>query len=123
MSKEVTISCSLAYSDSNGVADSLQVATGTYSVTTKVMQRGTVSVPTTAAALNLGNVTALGWIMLINKDPTNFVTLLTGTGGIVFAKLWPGLPAGPFFFGSGVTAPFIKSDTAVCIVDYLLISI
>ncbi len=122
MSSEVTVNLQLQYSDSNGVADSLQLANAHYSVTTKVISHGVVSVPTTAAALNLGNVTALGYIMLINRDPTNFVTLLTSTGGVVFAKLWPGQGA-LFYFGSGVTAPFIKSDTAVCIVDYLLISI
>lgn len=122
MSKEVTINLQLQYSDSNATADSLQLANATYSVTTKVIAHIAAVAPTTAAAMNLGAVSSLGYICIINRDPTNFVTLLTGTGGVVFAKLWPGQGA-LFFFGSGVTAPFIKADTATCQVDYLLLSL
>lgn len=122
MSKEVTINFQLQYGDSLGVADSLQLANASYSVTTKVIARVPGIAPTTAAALNLGGVTSLGYVAIINRDPTNFITLLTGTGGVTFAKLWPGQGA-LFFFGSGVTAPFIKADTAVCQYDCLLLSV
>ncbi len=122
MSREVTINMTLAYSDSNATADSLQLANGSYSVTSKIIAHITAVAPTTAAAMNLGAVTSLGWILIVNRDPTNFVTLLTGTGGVVFAKIWPGLGQ-LFFFGSGVTAPFIKADTATCQVEYLLLSV
>ncbi len=122
MSREVTVNMTLAYSDAAGTADSLQLANASYSVTSQVIAHIKAVAPTTAAALTLGGVTSLGWILIINRDPTNFVTLLTATGGTVFAKLWPGQGA-LFFFGSGVTAPFIKADTATCPVDYLLLSV
>ncbi len=122
MSREVTVNFQLQYSDSNGSADSLQLANAIYSVTTKVISRFTAVAPTTAAAMPLGSVASLGYVAIINRDPTNFITLLTGTGGIVFNKLWPGQGT-LFFFGSGVTAPFIKADTATCQYDCLLLSV
>jgi hypothetical protein len=122
MSREATINLQLQYSDSDGTSDSLQLANGSYSVTTKVIAHIKATAPTTAAAMNLGSVAALGLVLIINRDPTNFVTLLTGNGGAVFNKILPGLGT-LFYFGSGVTAPFIKADTAPCLVDYLLLSV
>lgn len=84
----------------------------------------------TEEAIQLGEVSSLGWGIVVNLDPTNFVTIrLPGTGasndGI---KLKPKdsdgnyFGAGPFLFGPDVTAPYAIADTAACDIKFLICS-
>ena len=123
MANEISLTGTLAYSDSEGTVESLQTPANLQaSVATKQILRTKISAPTTAGAIPLGNVAALGWAMFANRDATNYVELLTGTGGVAFARIYPGCTAGPFYFGSGVTAPYIKANAAPVQVDLLICS-
>lgn len=121
MADELTISASLAYADSEGADELLAVADVTPNVSTKKYAKFKQSVGTSEEALGLGEVTSLGYCLVINRDETNFVQLRTGTGGTYFAKLLPGEVA-LFRFGSGVTAPFVIADTAAYQIEVFLIS-
>lgn len=74
-------------------------------------------------AIFLGEVSSPGWFFAQNLDETNFVKVLTGTGGVAFAKLRPRTTSqvGHFCllpFGPGVTAPYWQADTAAVRVQY-----
>lgn len=112
MANSLTVGGSLKYAGNN-----INIAVAVQSLVVSVAGNGleslaSVTVPTTAGAIPLGTVASPGgWLFVLNKDVTNFMTILTGTGGIAFAKLLPGefclLRLAP-----GLTAPFWKADTA-----------
>lgn len=121
MSNELTLNASLAYSDSEDSDVSLEIADLILSVVTKKFTRFKQNVGTSEEALVLGEVSSLGYIMIVNRDETNYVEIRVSTGSTKFIKLKAGEFA-IFRFGSGVTAPYIIADTAACQVDVLLIS-
>lgn len=122
MSLELTLNATLAYEDSTDGETSLQVTDKQVTLTTVKYTQLRQSIGITEEALVLGEVTSLGWIMVINRDLSNFVNLKVATSGAIFAKLFPG----EFCFlrlGSGAQAPFLIADTAPCVVEFLLISV
>ena len=121
MANLATWSVALSFQGANGVLSKPLVVSGTDAPSGSGFGSGVLVVPiTTAAAIPLGGLTGLGTIAIVNRDPTNFITILTGTGGVVMAKLNPGkamlLPT-----GSGVTAPFWLADTATCLAEILFL--
>lgn len=121
MSLELTLSGSLAYADANGVDAELLVESLQQSVSTKIISRAPQSIAITETVINLGSVASIGYVMLINRDTTNFVNVKTAASGTIFAKL----PPGGFcilHLGSGVTAPVAIADTAACIIDKIICS-
>jgi hypothetical protein len=122
MSNEITVSGSLTYADAEGTAQTLAMAAIMASVTTRRSTWLKMSVTTAALAIPLGNVTALGWAIFVNRDVTNYLELLTSTGGVAFARIHPGKFAGPFYLGSGITAPFAQANTGACQMEYLICS-
>jgi hypothetical protein len=123
MADEVTLTASLKYDDGDfDEAPELAVAGELFSVTTKKFVKSRMTVTTAELAIPLGNLTTLGWAAFKNLNATNFVEIRTGTGGTKMIKI----PVGGlviFYFGSGVTAPFIIADTASCDVAYLIAAI
>lgn len=122
MANEVTATGSVAYSDANGVKDSLAISSFVSSVGTKIIQRSAQSIPTSETAVNLGPVSAPGYAVLVNRDPTNYVDVKVATSGAVFARL---LPNGGFcvvYLGSGAQAPYAVANTAACVIDVFICS-
>jgi hypothetical protein len=83
-----------------------------------------------AEAVQLGELTAPGALMLKNLDPTNFINVLVATAGSIFAKLRPdtgGDGKGGFILidcmGSGAQAPFVQSDTASCRMEVMTVEV
>lgn len=78
------------------------------------------TIGTTEEAIELGEITSLGYFVAINLDTTNFVSLRAGTGTGNFARLDPngGFCVGRF--GSGAQTPFAIADTANCRVLFLI---
>jgi hypothetical protein len=74
------------------------------------------------AALDKGNVTALGLFIGKNNDATTAINILAATGGTVIISI-PPLAVVSFFFGSGVTAPFVISSSAslTAELEYLIV--
>lgn len=121
MSNEVSINATVQYSDSEDSDAVLQVLDLLVTVASKKFTRLKQNVGTSEEALLLGEVTSLGIIVLVNRDPTNFVKVKESSSGIVIGKLHHGIPM-IWPVGSGISAPYLQSDTAACQVDVLVIS-
>jgi glucose dehydrogenase len=117
MSQELSISASLAFSKS-GISSSMQSGTLKFTVSGGDYQRATMSVPTSATVLPLGSIGTAGYCIVVNRDATNYVEVYTGTSGVAAIKLKPGEWA---MFRFAVAAPAVKSNTAACVIEYLVI--
>jgi hypothetical protein len=121
MARELTVNAGLQYEDSEESETSLVIEDLVVNVSTKKFAHVKQNIGTSEEALDLGEITSLGYAIFVNRDSTNFVTLKTGTGGTVIIKLLAGEVA-LFRFGSGVTAPFAIADTAACQLEYVIFS-
>lgn len=124
MANELTLNANLSYEDAEGTSDTLDVVDLIKSVTTKQVIHQKVSVPTgtSVAGLDFSAVPAVGYVMFINKDPTNYIDLYTDGLTDVFARLDP---AGGFaFIKAGTNAQGIGAlaNSAACQMEYLAIS-
>lgn len=123
MANEVTLNATLQYADAMLSSDALQVSALSATVATTAFARIKQSIGfASAQAINLGGITPGGWVMLVNLDTTNFINVLTGSAGVIFAKLLPGEFC-LFRMGSGVTAPYAQANTAACLMDALVASL
>lgn len=122
MAQEITLSASLAYSDSEGTSDSLAVSALQVSVTTKRVTKLKQNVGITEEPINLGDVSSVGFVMFVNRDATNFIQIKTSSGGIICGKLLPGESYGPARLASGMQGPYAIADTAPCQMDVFVIS-
>lgn len=119
MADEVTLDATLNYADSESADETLSVAALLASVATKKYTKAKQSIGTSEEAINLGEVTAPGWALFVNRAIANFIELRVGSGGAKFAKLKPG----EFAFlrlGSGAQVPFAISDTAASQLEYFV---
>lgn len=96
------------------------------SITTKKWNNWAGNIGTTEEAMVLGEVTSLGWLLILNYDVTNFVEVRTATAGTKFCQVPAATKDAPGFalfkFGAGVTAPFLIADTAAVDVEYWIVS-
>ena len=119
MAAEITISASLDVDD--GVINEALSKVGLrfdWSGTkfTKHIQ----SIGTSEEAIDLGEITTLGWFLAVNLDNTNYVELRTGTGASNdFAKLVAKGGLCLLHWGSDISAPFAIANTAACRVAFL----
>lgn len=122
MANEITLSGTLEYEDSE-LSEAILAITGKLaSVSTKKFIHHKQNVGITEEALDLGELTALGWSMFVNRDSTNYVEIRSATGaGNDIIKLLAGEFA-LFRFGSDVTAPFAIANTAAVQLEYVIIS-
>jgi hypothetical protein len=122
MADEVTISASLQYTDSDDpdIEEFLQIADLKADVATLKFVKHKQSIATSEEAINLAECTSPGWAFFKNADPTNFINLRVATGGAIFAKLLPGEIC-VIRLGSGAQAPYAISDSAACMLHYLII--
>ncbi len=120
MANELTISGSLAYADSEGAAQLLERCNFNATVATKKFNHFKIAAGTSEEAVPLGECTSPGWLILRNRDATNYVEVKTGTSGTIFAKILAGEIC-LLRLGSGAQAPFIIANTAACQVEGLVI--
>ena len=122
MSQEITTNASLEYSDSEGTTMApLQATNERASVATKKILRTKQSVGTSEEAVVLGECTSPGKFMLKNLDPTNYIEVKTGTGGVVCGKMLAGESYGPVRLGSGMQSPYVIANTASCQMEVAVI--
>jgi len=79
---------------------------------------GTIEVGTSAEALDFGDITNAGWVLLLNTDQTNFVQFNSDADGTnETGKMKPNEPA---FFRMGDAHKILNltADTAACDVQY-----
>lgn len=77
------------------------------------------TVGTSAEALEVGDMTTPGVIMLKNLDDTNFVELRDGADGADLVKILAGETSGPWRLAT--TTPYVIADTASVEVEYMLV--
>lgn len=119
MANEILIGASLSFAKSGDSDVMAGNATVTLNGSKHLHQRMTVT--TTELALQLGAVTAGGYLFIRNADPTNYVQVKAATGATPLVRL----KAGEFCLfrlDAGATAPFIQANTASCDVEYLLLA-
>lgn len=78
----------------------------------------TQTVGTSEEALSLGDVTTPGYILVYNKDATNFVSVRSGTGAANLVKVPAG---GVALFNCEASAPYAIANTAAVDIEYLLV--
>ena len=120
MANFLTVSISANY-QGNGLSTSNVLNGQTIGVTTNQAPEGVngFSVPTVAAAIPLGGVSAPRCLFIQNLDPTNYITIYTdSTATVAIARLNGGnTPGGdPCFIplDPSITAPYWKAHTAAC---------
>lgn len=111
------------YKDSNNVTDEIKITDLLVNVATKIISRAQQSINTIETALNLGSVGTLGYVILVNLDPDNYIDLKTAASGTIIARLDAGGGFAFFKVGSGITAPVAIANTSPCVIDKLLCSL
>ena len=118
MANEITLSASLAFSK-GGIGSTLADSGLQFDVSGTDYMQGTQHVPiTNAVALNIGGLTALGYLYIKNTDSTNYMTIEGVQNDTPTVKLKAGEVA---MFRLNGNAPFVVANTAIVQADYLLI--
>lgn len=120
MADELTINVSIQYADESDVELSLAGVTdflATIASATPLAYVGSQSIATSDTAIGLGGISSLGYMLLINRDPTNYVNIKTATSGTIIARLDPAGGMCLLKVGSGITAPAAIADTAACVIE------
>ncbi len=120
MANELT--CSLAYSDSEGSDEALTTPEFNANVGTKKYIKAKQAIGITEEAINLGEVTSPGMAYFINRDSTNYVELKVGAAGAIFAKLLPEESWGPGRLGGGAQAPYAIANASPVQLEYLIVN-
>lgn len=122
MAAEITASASLQVD--NGIFDEALSKVGIhFDWTTHKYTKTIQAIGTSEEAIDLGEVTSLGWIMAVNLDNTNYVELRLGTGASLdMIKLPAKGGLAIFHAGSDMSAPFAIANTASCNVAFLICS-
>ena len=81
----------------------------------------TISCPTSAQAIPLGQVTQPHWAVFYNLDPTNYIQLQNGASGAVFGRLIAG-DITPFCLDP-TCVPFTVANTGACLLEYAIFSL
>lgn len=122
MSQELSLSGSISYSDSEGTDDSLSISAFIANVAAKVILHTKQIIPTSEAAINIGDLPSLGFAIFVNRDDTNYINLKVATGGAIFAKLRPGAFAIQEL-GSGAQVPYAIANTASCSLEIFIVAV
>jgi len=121
MTNTATITANLAYSDGSGDIELGNTEGLAVTLTNAGFTRIRQSVGTSEEAVTLGDATAPGYAVFINRDATNYIDLKVATGGAIFARLSAGGGLALLNLGSGAQAPFAAANTAACIMDILIV--
>lgn len=119
MASEIKVTASLGFIK-GGAGDGISVPDLAVTLSGTKFLHGRQSIGTAEEALILGEVAAGGWLILVNRDATNFVAVKAASGATPLAKMKAGEPA-LFRLHPSATAPYLAADTAACEVEYLLL--
>lgn len=124
MAGAIVVSFNLAFTPSYTGASQVSLPLTNLAVTVSGsnFKRETQTIPTTAGGteIDVSALTVPRWCAIINRDPTNYVQILSAVSGTVIARLLPGegmlLPLDPT-----VTAPAALAHTASVQIEVLVI--
>ena len=112
----------LNFTTAASVLRQLNLPSISFTLTGSNYKEATQTIPTTAGgtAISVTGLTTPRWIAIINRDPTNYVDILTAVSGTAFARLLAGeglmLP-----LNSGISAPAALANTAACQIEVLIV--
>lgn len=116
MSQELTIQAALAFSKS-GAAISKTFLQTYFDVSGTAGIQSVIAVGTSDETLALGDISTIGWVYMKNLDPTNYISV--GSDGTLYPlKMKPGEP---MLVRWNAAAIHVKSNTAPCNMEYVLI--
>ncbi len=119
MANELTVSASLAFSK-GGITAGLSKNGLQITITGTKKLENVQNIGTSEEALQLGDLgsSADCWLLIINRDATNYVSLRRATGEGNMTKLKAGEMA---LMRLEAAAPFAIANTGACNVEYVLI--
>lgn len=126
MASEVTISASLTFDDLISDPDLVSLSELVVTLGSAKYIKHTQTIGITEEAIVLGEITAPGWSIFKNMDPTNYVDIKVATAGAIFARLDAATSAATkggialLKLGSGAQAPFAIANSAPCKIVYLI---
>lgn len=122
MANEFDLSFSVEYDSKLGSNAAFTVALANILRTqsTKKYVRHLQAIGITEEALDLGELSSLGWCVAMNLDETNYLELRSATGASNDIIRIDPLCFAVFRWGSDVTAPFAIANTAACNLDYII---
>jgi hypothetical protein len=91
-------------------------------VTSTLAHHGVQNIGTSEEAIELGGVAAGGYVLMVNRDATNYVEIREGTGIADLVRILPGEPA-LFRLTDTATAPFAVANSAGCDVEVFVIGL
>jgi hypothetical protein len=117
MADEITLSAALKVL--KGALSMQQAFAGlTFDMSGTDAAHHTQTVGTSAEALDIGDITACGFVLIVNRDATNYVTLRMGEAGADVVKL----KAGEFaLFRLAGNTPYAIADTESCVVEFWIL--
>lgn len=117
MSAELLLAASLKFNKGGALFEANFPSTY-FDVSGTVGNKQVQAIGTSDETLPLGDVSTIGFVMLKNLDPTNFITV--GSDGTLYPiKLKPGEPCLVRWNAAAIHA---KANTATCNLEYTIIS-
>ena len=131
VARELTISLSAAYEDAVGMTAQVDISNLVVDLVTARCHHTKQNVGfASQEAINLGDVSTLGVMILVNLDPTNYIEVKHATGGTIIAKLFPLVDSGAaglnwccLQVGSGISAPFVIANSGACEMEIFLLAL
>jgi hypothetical protein len=120
MANEITLNSTLSYAKGAITTKTLGVTGKGIDVSGTNYVQAQQPITTSATALDISNLTTLGFAIFRNNDNSNSVDLMTSTSGAHFATLLPGEIA-TFRFPSAVTAPAAIATGGTVNIEFLII--
>lgn len=122
MADELQLSARLKFAKGarNADTDGMGITGLTFDVSGTDFIHASQSIATSATAIDIGGITACGYMVVVNRDSTNYVeisraTLSSGQGTIK-------LLAGEFaVFRLGSNTPYAIADTAAVEIEYIIV--
>lgn len=118
MANEITLRAELSYSK-GGSSMSMESGTLTFDMSgSKHVHMLQTLTGDSQEALDIGDIGTCGYMIIRNKDATNFVEIRPASSGDDLIKLGPGQWA---VFPLTTSTPYALADSGDCIVEYLLL--
>lgn len=118
MAAEITVTVSLAFRK-GGAVDGLDPGPVSVTFTGTNFLHNRQTVGTVEEALLLGDATAGGWCIMVNRDATNYVQIRGASGQTPLIRCRAGEPA-CFRIDSGAS-PTAQANTAAVELEYLVL--
>lgn len=117
MANELTLSMSLFFSK-GATSISLGVSGLSLNVSGAKIVQCVQNIGASAEAVSIGDITTPGYMIAVNRDATNSISIRMGSGGADVVKLQPGEWA---MFRLASTTPYAIASASTANLEYLII--